>query len=114
MHGHEALIDQVQETLVGFVEVFGPDAGVVLFPREARLVGPSRVEGRHVGVQPGDDLDHVEAFGLPIGGKLLKLRGPMEPLAEPHPPGIGQPEKRRAVQVLEMPAGRRRREGPWR
>jgi len=57
----------------------------------------------HVRIQPRNDLDHVEALGLAIGGELLELVRPMEPLAQPHPPGIAQPEERRAIEVLEMP-----------
>jgi hypothetical protein len=62
---------------------------------------PPRLEHGFVGVGAAHDLDGREALGPAVGGKFLKTL-PGHPLAEIFPPGVGQPEERRAVGVFEM------------
>ena len=101
---NKALLHQVRDPLVGSVEVLGPDPRVILLPTETGFVHSARVEGRHVGIQASHNLDHAETLGLAVRGQLLKIVRPMKSLAEPHPPGVTQPEKRRLVHVFEMPS----------
>jgi hypothetical protein len=99
--GH-APADQVLDAEVGHIEVRGVDARVIPFPRKASFVSAAGVESRHIGVEAGDDLNHGEAFSGAVGGELLEVSGPLESLAEAHPPGIGEPEERGTVSVLEV------------
>src|SRR5207249_11771394 len=62
----------------------------------------ARVEGVHVGMQARDDLDDRKTFGLAIGGELLKFIGPVQALAQAHPPRVAEPKERRAVRVDEV------------
>ena len=55
---------------------------VVRLPREPGLVGAALVEGGHIGIEPGDDLDDVEALRAAVGGEGLEIVGPFEPLRQ--------------------------------
>ena len=101
--GHQPLLDQLENAAVRQVKILRADAGVVGFPGEAGLVGAARVEGRHVRIQAGDDLNHGKALGTPVVGQLLKLVRPVQPVTEPHPPRVAEPEERRAVGVFKVP-----------
>ena len=101
--GHDAHVDQVLHPAIGRVEVLGPHARVIRLPRKAGFVAAALVEGRHVGIQPGHDLHDVESLLAPVGGERLKFIRPNDPLAQAHPPGIGQPQKGRAVGMFQMP-----------
>ena len=109
--GRQALLDQIPQPLVGRVEIFRPHAGVLGLPREALLVGPARIEGRHVGIEAGDDLDDGEAFFRPVRGEALDIGRPVQPVAESHPPGVAEPEKRRAVAMFQKAMVRRNPQG---
>jgi hypothetical protein len=89
---------------VGSIEVFRLDARVELFPRLPGVAQPAFVEGRHVRIKPGDDLDDGEALVAPVGAELLKLLRPLKPLHQAHPPRITKPEERRAIRVREVAA----------
>ena len=100
----KSLVNQAENPLVRLVEILGTDTGIILLPGEACFIGPARIEGRHVGVQSGHDLNHTEALGLTVGSQLPEFLWPMEPLAKSHPPRIPQPEERRPIQVLKVPS----------
>ena len=99
---HQADVDEILDAPVGEVEVGGVDPREVLVPRESGLVGGARFEAQHIGIQSGDDLDDVEAFFDAIQRERLEVTGPVQALAEAHPPGVGQPEEGRAVGELEV------------
>ena len=49
----------------------------------------------------------LKPFCLAIGGECFDFIRPVQPMAQAHPPGIAQPEERRAVGVLKIsPVGR--------
>ena len=85
-------------------EVGRVDPAEILRPRETGLVHAALVVPVHVGVEPSDDLDDRKALGDPVGGQLLEIGGPAQPLGEAHPPGVGQPEERRAVRMFQVAA----------
>ena len=101
---HDAVLDQVADAPVGGVEVGGLDGGEVAPPREAAVTLPPLVEWLHVGVQAGDELHHVEPLGRAVRGQGVELLGPAQAPAQPHPPGIGEPQEGRAVGVLQVAA----------
>jgi hypothetical protein len=72
------------------------------FVREPALIREPRFEKPLLGIGSTNDLHHVEALGLPIGGQFLKTL-PGHSLAQILPPRVAQPEERCAVRVLEMP-----------
>src|SRR5882672_3117426 len=100
----EALFDQITEALVGGIEVFRPNPGVIGWVRIARFIGSARVERKHVWIQTRDELDDVKALCLSVGGKLPELIGPMQPVAQSHPPRVTQPKKWRPIRVFQMPS----------
>ena len=53
------------------------------------------------GIKPGDDLNDIETFLFAVGSERFEFIRPMQPMAKSHPPGIAQPEKWRAVRVLQ-------------
>jgi hypothetical protein len=99
-----SLLDEVHDALIGGVEILWADASVIFLPRKTLLVGAALIEGRHVGVEAGDDLDDVEAFGLAVLREGLELIGKMKAFGQAHPPGVAEPEEGLAVSVLEIAA----------
>ena len=78
-------------------------------PGKSGFISAAGIEGGHIGVKAGDDLNHGEAFGGAVGGEFLKVDRPLESLTETHPPGVGEPEERRSILVLEVtPVANRR------
>ena len=71
--------------------------------RYRRRVRPARLEHRFVWIRSADDLDDVEALRGAIGAEFAEALH-VDPLAEPLPPGVAEPEEGRAVGVLEMAA----------
>src|SRR5690606_38097611 len=84
------------------VKVFGTDMRIVFLPWKTRFVRTARIERVHVGIKSRDDLHDVESLLHAIGGELFETLRPAEAMAEPHPPRVTQPEKRRAIRVFEM------------
>ena len=105
--GHDArdqpAPDEVVQSQIGVVEVAGVDGVEPLVPRVARLVDLARVAPAHVRVESGDRLYHGEPLANAVGCQRLELAGPRQPLAQAHPPGVGEPEEGRVVLVLEVP-----------
>src|SRR5690349_19158297 len=99
----DPLIGEVLQALIRFVEVGRSYLPVILLPRKARLVAAALIESAHVGIQPGHDLHDIEAFILAVGSESFEFLRPVQALAQAHPPGVAQPEERRAVEMLEMP-----------
>ena len=103
MAGHHAQLDHVLDAPVGGVEPGGVERREVLAPGKAGLVGATRVERRHVRVEAGDQQRDGEALAGAIGGQPLEVLRPAQAVHQPHPPGIGQPQERRPVGVLQVP-----------
>ena len=96
------MLDQILNPQIGRIEVPRIDAGVVRLPGEPRFVRASRVKRRHVGIEPGDNLDYREALPDAVGHQRLKVLRPAQAAAQSHPPGVPQPEERLPVLVLEV------------
>ena len=64
------------------------------------------------GIQAGNNLNHSEALAHPVSDECLKILWPMQAVAEPHPPGVAQPEERCSVLVLEVKMIRRHPDRP--
>jgi hypothetical protein len=103
---HQATVAQILNAFVRGIEVLGIDARIIGRPWKPAFTKPALIERRHVRVESGDNLHCIETFGDAVRCELLKLI-PMQPSREPHPPGIGQPEKWRAIGVLQMTLIRR-------
>ena len=105
--GHDArdqpAPDEVVQSQIGVVEVGRLDRVERLVPRVARLVHLARVAPPHVRVEAGDRLYHGEALTDAVGCQRLEVPRPSKPLAQAHPPGVGEPEEGCAVRVLEVP-----------
>src|SRR5580658_1172455 len=84
--GRKAVVRQVLNADVRHIEVCGVDAREILFPREACSVGPTRIEGLHVRVETGHDLDDGETFLHSVGSQRFETVWPTEPPAQAHPP----------------------------
>ena len=100
----DAGIDQALEPAIGELKICGiHDAEVFLQVGHPTFVLPTRLEQpKLVGVGTQDDLNDRKPLLLAVGSQLLKpLKG--DPLAQPLPPGIAQPEERCAIGVLKMP-----------
>ena len=110
---HHAQLDHVLDPPVGGVEPGGIQRREVPAPGKAGLVGAARVERRHVRVESGDQQRHGEALAGPVGGQPLEVLRPAQTPHQAHPPGVGQPQERRPVRVLQVPgAGRNAAERP--
>src|SRR5689334_20593903 len=95
------------EPPVRLIEVLGHDACVLRLPGKARFVRAMRVEGMHVRVEARDQLNDIEALPNSISRELRELFGEMKAVTQTHPPGVTEPEERRAVRVFEMAMVRR-------
>ena len=104
MHGTSPLLTKVVHPQVGVVEVAGVDGNEPVIPRVAGLVHLPRIAPAHVRVESGDRLYHRKPLADAVGRQRLELPRPLEPLAQAHPPGVGEPEEGRAVDVLEVPS----------
>ncbi len=100
--GDEPAAHEPGDALVGHVEVGGVDAGELRLPGPAGLVVAARVEGRHVRIEPGDDLHGAVALRDAVGRQRLEPARPVHAPAEAHPPGVREVEERRAVAVLQV------------
>ena len=69
-------------------------------------LAPRGIERRHVRVEAGDQQHHRKALAGTVGGEPLESLGPVQTPHQPHPPGVGQPEERRPVGVLQVPGAR--------
>src|ERR1041384_1284821 len=103
---HETLLNQMRDALVGSVEVFRADRGVIRRPRKTSLMRAARVEWKHVRIKAGDDLDDVETFLLSVSSECFEFVRPMQPVTKPHPPRVAEPEERRAIRMFQGPVTR--------
>ncbi len=99
----DACIHQVQNPAVGRIEVLGPDRSIVVRPGKTGLVSPARVEGRHIRIETCHDLDDIEPLADAVLRQRLKLVGEVQPAAQPHPPGVAQPQKGCAIGMFQVP-----------
>jgi hypothetical protein len=99
--GDETVLNEIMDAEVSHIEIVGIDASETLLPGKARFVGSSLIKGRHIGIETSDYLDYSEAFLNPVRDQEGEIGGKAEPLAEPHPPGIGEPEEGGSVKMLK-------------
>src|SRR5712692_3393097 len=98
------MVGQVLDTNVSCVKIGRIDPGVVFLPGKPGFIRASRIVWLHVWVQACYDLHYIETFAGAISGQCLETTRPGKPLAQSHPPGVTQPEERRAIGMLEMTA----------
>src|SRR5439155_836695 len=98
----ETLLDEVVQALVGSIEILRPDLRVICGPRITGLVRTARIEWEHIGIKSGDDLDDIKPFSFPISGQFLEFVSPTQAVAQTHPPGITEPEERRAIKIFDV------------
>ena len=99
--GHETRLEDDPEPPVGRVEVGRPRRPPARLPREAAHRFPARLELAHLGQRPDHELDQREPLGHALLRQLPQLRI-ADAGRERVPPGIAQPQERRAVLVLEV------------
>src|SRR6185295_1045620 len=102
----QTVLCQILNPQIRHIEVSRIDACVIFLPRIPGFVGAAWIEGRHVGIQPGHNLNHRKTFAHAIRGERSNVRRPAEATAERHPPRVAEPEERRAIGVLKMQAVR--------
>ena len=100
--GGEALIGEVLHAHVGHIEVRRVYTSKIRLPWKARFIGAASIEGLHVGIQAGHDLDNRETLLHAIGCQRLKAIWPAKAFAQTHPPGIPEPEERSSVGMLKV------------
>jgi hypothetical protein len=96
------VVGQIRDPRIRGIEVGGINGAVVTLPRITRFISAALVVGLHVRIEASHDLDDGEALTHTIRRQRLKAIRPRQPFAQAHPPGVAQPEKRRAVSVFEM------------
>ena len=74
--GGKPMVRQVLNADVRHIEVRRVDAGEIGLPWISRFVGAAWIEGLHVGIESGHDLDHGESLLHAIGGQRLKAIRP--------------------------------------
>src|SRR6185369_6163259 len=104
---HEPVFYQILHTLIGKIEVFGVDTSVVVFPRVTRLIHAAGIEwgrtaARVFRIQPRGNLNYRITLLYAVFGQSMEIGRPPEALAKRKPPGVPQPEERRAVLMLEV------------
>ena len=95
-------IDQVQQPSVGEVPVVRIELFVVPgVIGHSAFIFPHRFEGSLVRIRSGDDLHDGKSLLLPVRRQFLEAI-PSQPLGQALPPGVTQPQERRAVSVLKV------------
>jgi hypothetical protein len=98
--GDETILNEIMYAEVSHIKIVGIDASETFLPGKARFVCSSLIKGGHIGIEPSDYLDDSESFLNPVRDQEGEIGGKAKPLAEPHPPGIGEPEKGSSIKML--------------
>ena len=100
---HDACLRQVLDAAVGVLEICrihdSEILGQIRFPS---FVLPAGLEASFIRINAANDLYDGKTLGLAVGCEFLEPF-PAQPLAQPLPPCVAEPEKRRAVLMLEVP-----------